>query len=801
MVDINSGNLTIDSSGRIVLSGLGTGINTQQAVDNIIKAKRLPAVSLETRITANDERATALRDLRNALNSLKDAVDAMRGAVTFGNTNNVFAAKQTFASTSRSDGLTPSAANNLIGVSVSNSAPVGSQSLEVRRLATAHKVVSSSFASSSTALGFSGDLTLGNGTTTTTITVAATDSLADIRDRINNANTGTNATKVTASIVSISGTQNVLILSNDTLGTDLDVTDTGTVLSSLGLSADNGATFTNTLQRAETARMTANGLTNPKHFESSRVSDANAQLSTIVSSATFPGSFTINGTGSATINYTSTTSLTSLAAAINLETGTTGVTATVVQDRDGFRLDLDSASNFTLTDTNGLLGGLDVNNLQVIERTTNTVSDLFAGLTVSLFGAETGTTIRIDIDRNLNGVKNDVQAFVDAYNDVRRLINEHSLRDESGKKAADAGVLFGTSIISELRTTLGAIVGGQTRGVTTAFSALSAIGVNFVDNGSITDPLDKETFEIDTTKLDEALINNPDDVRRLFSFDLTSSDPDVVLLGFNGKTTFASAGYTLNIGTFGTLHHNSTGVDDETALLNSASSFAATTSGTFEVNGALVTYDVTTDTVESLVAKINNATTAANNGVVARVLATAAGDQIIVFDSTGNAIAVANDTGDLLAAMGVAPDTERLDFANIDGAANGADDDTVDVNGRTIEVTDESGASGLRLFYRGAGSESGISIDFTVGLAARLFDTIERFSDTVSGSIQAELNSIDAQNEAAQERIDRIDSRLTILRASLTERFVAMETAVTTMRRILDSLKGQFAAMSGNSGN
>jgi hypothetical protein len=95
------------------------------------------------------------------------------------------------------------------------------------------------------------------------------------------------------------------------------------------------------LQRAETARVTANGLTNPKHFESRRVNDQTAQMSSYLSSATFPGAFTINGTGSAVINYTGTTTLAGLASLINLETGTTGVTATVVQDGSGYRLDLD----------------------------------------------------------------------------------------------------------------------------------------------------------------------------------------------------------------------------------------------------------------------------------------------------------------------------------------------------------------------------------------------------------------------------------------------------------------------------
>ena len=110
----------------------------------------------------------------------------------------------------------------------------------MRRIATAHKVASSSFTSSTTALSIAGSLTVGSGASAISVTLLSTDTLLDIRDRINNANTGTSPTGVTASIVSVSSTENFLILTNDTTGANITVTDTGTVLSSLGLSSTNG---------------------------------------------------------------------------------------------------------------------------------------------------------------------------------------------------------------------------------------------------------------------------------------------------------------------------------------------------------------------------------------------------------------------------------------------------------------------------------------------------------------------------------------------------------------------------------
>jgi flagellar capping protein FliD len=447
------------------------------------------------------------------------------------------------------------------------------------------------------------------------------------------------------------------------------------------------------------------------------------------------------------------------------------------------------------------LSKLDMNDLQVIERDTNTISDLFSGMTVSLFGAEPGTKIKIDVDRDLSATKTAIQDFVDAYNKVRELINQHSLRNADGTKSADAGALFGTSIISDLRTSLNAVIGGDTKGIDSDFSGLASIGVTFVDNNTVSDPKEKDTLQIDSTTLDKALTDNPDEIRRLFAFDLTSSDPNVVLLGFTGKTTYSPTGYTLNVGTLGTLHKDSAAVTSQTALLNTADSFNATTSGSFTINGATVTYDVTTDTLQSLATKINDASTTAATGVSARVVSGPNNTLLLSLNSTQAAISLSGDTGDLLAAMAVTANTDKLDFANIDGVGSGSNDGTVTVSGRTIEVTSESGAEGLKLFYNGSGSQSGISLDFTVGLAARLSAVLDKFVDTTSGSIKTESDNLDSQDKLAQTRIDEIDKRLDVYRNSLTQSFLAMETAVTTMNNLLDSLKSQFNAMTNSNGN
>ena len=55
------------------------------------------------------------------------------------------------------------------------------------------------------------------------------------------------------------------------------------------------------------------------------------------------------------------------------------------------------------------------------------------------------------------------------------------------------------------------------------------------------------TLKIDEAKLDDALLTKTDAVRALFAFQLSSSSPSVALVGFNGTTSYAEGGYTLNV--------------------------------------------------------------------------------------------------------------------------------------------------------------------------------------------------------------------------------------------------------------
>jgi flagellar hook-associated protein 2 len=433
--ELNLDSLVVGQNGRAFFNGLSSGIDIQGAVDALIEAKRIPIDRMEQRIADHELKMAALGDTRTLALGLRDAVAKLRGTISFDGASDVFEAKQVFATSSRTDAQSPSEAAELIGVSVTNAAQAAGHTIEILQVATAHKVASAGVTGATgDPVGLTGSFEI-NGRT---ITIDAADSLLGLRDAINAANSGDDATGVTASIVSISATEQVLVLTADDTGTDaaIGATDTtGNVLQSLGV-LDGVGGFGNQLQAAQNAEIRVDGLAT------------------------------------------------------------------------------------------------------TIERQSNTIDDVFSGVTLSLFKAEAGTTVSLDVERDLNHVKEAIVEFVGAYNELRGFLNQQALTDVPEDDETGAGILAGTSALSEIRSRLSASIGAAVQGDDPIFSVLAQIGITF--QGA-------NTLEIDETRLDEALLNETDAVRKLFAFGMSSSSSDVVLVGFDGNTGFSAGGYQLNV--------------------------------------------------------------------------------------------------------------------------------------------------------------------------------------------------------------------------------------------------------------
>lgn len=255
----------------IASPGIGSNLDVNGIVSQLMALERQPITALVTKEASFQAELTAYGSLRGALSSFQSSVGALNNPSKF-----------TSIKASVGD-------SSVATASASSIAASGTYNLEVTTLARAQSLVSGAFTNVTDAVG-SGQITFqfydtGTGTVNsdmpaTTISIdSASNSLAGIRDAVNNANAG-----VTATIVN-DGTGNKLIFSSNTSGTantlKISVTDDdGNNTDNSGLSqlaydpagsAGAGKNLTES-QSATDAVFKVNGLTMTK--SSNTVTDA-----------------------------------------------------------------------------------------------------------------------------------------------------------------------------------------------------------------------------------------------------------------------------------------------------------------------------------------------------------------------------------------------------------------------------------------------------------------------------------------------------------------------------------------------
>jgi len=299
-----------------------------------------------------------------------------------------------------------------------------------------------------------------------------------------------------------------------------------------------------------------------------------------ITGITGTGTFTVaGGAGSSTVTVSAGDTLQDIRDKINNIKDATGVQASVVKvsdtestliltstdegedNRMSFSDDsgnvLQSLGVLTDATTINATNVIDVGNNASIEldgitvtRGSNEFSDLIDGLNINLYDAEPGTQITIDIEQDLNQAKTAILDFVDAYNAVQTFINEKTFVDPTTGEASEDAVLLGNTSVKGIESALQQIAGSFANGVTDRadqddYSVLAEIGLDFVAYGATEDPLLSKTIDLDETALNEALLNEPEEVMELFLFRGKSDNSDITMTGFDSKTNAAT--YELNI--------------------------------------------------------------------------------------------------------------------------------------------------------------------------------------------------------------------------------------------------------------
>jgi len=273
----------------VSFSGLASGIQWRDMIDQMIAVDARPAILLRERITLAEMRTQAWTDFRSKVQALADAA----AALSAGKLN---ARKATVLGT----GLSATA---------SATATPGSYAIRINQLATQEKLGGESFGSRTAALGFTGEFLI-NGRA---VQVEATDSLDSIVRRINAAGADASATVLPTS----AGGYRLVLTSTQPGAAGIDLRDgSGSVLHGLGLL---DGTVVNKHQTSNGAR-------------SDLFTDAATSIATLLGLSSPPPATTVSIGGVSVEIDLATMSLQDIADAINASAGATSISAAVVSD-------------------------------------------------------------------------------------------------------------------------------------------------------------------------------------------------------------------------------------------------------------------------------------------------------------------------------------------------------------------------------------------------------------------------------------------------------------------------------------
>lgn len=435
-----------------------------------------------------------------------------------------------------------------------------------------------------------------------------------------------------------------------------------------------------------------------------------------------------------------------------------------------------------------------------VETSGNKLEDVISGVTLDLLEADAGKTITIRVEQESEPAVEAVSDFVDAYNGLRDFIAEQSrFEPETG----DAGLLLGDrsliQIESEIQNALQTVIPG----VSTDANRLSAIGITVADNGKLI---------LNTGKLQQAINGeideiSPTDLRRMFSLDGVSSNPNIQFVLGSTRTQDSTVPIQVDI---------------------TQAAERATITGTNVVpGGSLTTIDGSND---SLTLTIDNAqlTVTLSHGTYTEVELGAELEAVVNAhpDSKGRSVAVGVQddggsgnfltvtsniygassqvtiqSGSALAALGFSgtENDQGVDVAGsfiVDGnteAATGRgrllSGDVDNENTADLQVRVTMSASQVV-----AGSDGEVVV--TRGFSARLDQTIGDMLDSETGVFTSIKQRFTDSADSIQDTIDRQQALFEKQEQDLIAQFVALESALAELESTSEFLTQQFASLS-----
>jgi len=256
---------------------------------------------------------------------------------------------------------------------------------------------------------------------------------------------------------------------------------------------------------------------------------------TAVTSADETFSYTYNGQKRLNLNVSAGTTLSGLVGLINNDSDNLGVTASIINDGSGlstaYHLVLTgnkTGAAYKITSISHTLDNADFDNTfteaqaaqnamikvdsypsgdEYIQKSSNSISDVIEGVTLSLVSS--GSSATVSITEDIDTIRTNIETFVNGVNFLLDYIKKETGYDED---TGEAGVMIGNYsyqiVAQRINKILADAIPGLTDGVDT-YVHLAQIGIK-------TNPDNDGKWEIDSTALNNALSADLEAVSKLF---------------------------------------------------------------------------------------------------------------------------------------------------------------------------------------------------------------------------------------------------------------------------------------------
>lgn len=490
--------------------------------------------------------------------------------------------------------------------------------------------------------------------------------------------------------------------------------------------------------------------------------------------------------------------------------GDFGVRASIVNDGNGYRLTLTSeatgaANSMEITvsddDTNpidnsglsqlafnsdaqlsmgqtvaALDAVLSINGLE-ITRDSNSVTGAIDGVTLNLLKADAGNPVTVTVGSSTAEMKTAIEEFVDGYNNLITNINTLTAYDA---EADSVGILIGDFTVRSITQQIKSVLSTTVAQVSSSFQSLADIGITTFNNKGI--------LELNSTVLDEALANHPDDVASIFAEQGRTSDSGIAYLSSTSNTQTGS--YSVNISQMATQGVLTGGVISSLTIDANNDQFTLRVNGTSSSSITLTqgVYATESELAAHIQAQINNDATLKAAGALVTVSYDSLNNNFEITSQKYGSDSLVNitsvDSASSSIGLSVATGAQGQDVA---GTING-----LAATGSGQILTSISGASnGLSVGVTSGTTGNRGSISLTRGITQTLDDLISSFLDK-GGFINSREEGFNTELDKIAELREKLDSRVNSLEARLIQQFSAMDALVSQLKTTSDFLTQQL---------